>query len=104
MSISERIDYDPLKLEPIIENLRTVQGEWENLLAELNGIISVLNSGFIAETQEAFNSVHEAKKASDYALLTQLLVNMPQSIQDSLDGMLEDDRMLAQRIREQYGV
>lgn len=37
-------------------------------------------------------------------MLSQLLLRMPQSIQESLDGMLEDDHMLAQRIREQYGV
>lgn len=104
MPTFERIEYDPFKLEPIIENLRTVQGEWENLLTELNSIIFVLDSGFIAETQEAFSSVHAAKRASDYTMLSQLLLRMPQSIQESLDGMLEDDHMLAQRIREQYGV
>lgn len=104
MPTFERIEYDSFKLNPIIENLRTAQGEWENILTELNSIISVLNTGFVAETQEAFNSVHEAKRASDYTMLSQLLLRMPQSIQESLDGMLEDDHMLAQRIREQYGV
>ena len=101
---TDRIVYDRFKLDPIISELKTAQANWESLLSELNGVVATLNDGFKAETQEAFNGVHEAKRASDYALLSQLLVQMPQSIQNSLDGMLEDDRIIAQRIRNQYGI
>lgn len=104
MSNFDRIDYDRYKLDAIIDELKTVQTNWEGLLNELNAVVATLNEGFKAETQEAFNGVHEAKRASDYALMSQLLIQMPQSIQSSLDDMLTDDYLIAQRIREQYGV
>ena len=104
MSGFDRIEYDPYKLDPIIADLKTAQGNWESLLTELNGVVATLNNGFKAKTQEAFNGVHEVKRASDYAMMSQLLIQMPQSIQESLDDMLMDDRLIAQRIKEQYGV
>ena len=100
----DRIEYDPLKLNPIITDLNAIQSDWEGLLTELNGVVSTLNEGFQAETQEAFNGVHEAKRSTDYAMMSNLLIQMPQSIQNSLNSMLEDDRLVAQQIRERYGV
>jgi uncharacterized protein YukE len=104
MSNFERIIYDPYKLEPLITDLKTAQANWESLLSELNGVVATLNDGFIAKTQEAFNGVHESKRTSDYALLSQLLIQMPQNIQSSLDEMNIVDDHIAQQIREFYGV
>lgn len=101
---SDRIEYDPYKLDPIISDLKLAQGSWESLLTELNSVVATLNNGFIAETQVAFNGVHEAKRKGDFALMSQLLAQMPQSIQESLTDMLGIDDMIAKRIREQYGV
>lgn len=101
MQNSNRIEYDPYKLDPIISDLKFVQGNWESLLTELNGVVATLTDGFISETQEAFNGVHEANRASDFARISQLLAQMPQSIQESLDGMSETDKEWAQRIKAQ---
>jgi uncharacterized protein YukE len=102
--MQDLIVYDPATLNPIISDLNKQSANWESLLAELNAIVANLTAGFISETQIAFNAAHDYKRQNDYALMSQLLKQLPETIRKSMESMGETDVEVARRIRNQFGL
>ncbi len=93
--------YDATALEQICKDLEKNKLLVTNAMTQLESTMKTLNEGFLSKTQEAFQLVHEEKKA-DYQRLLDLLTEMPKEITRSYTEMIEQDEALASDIRTRY--
>ena len=93
--------YDAIALEQICKDLVKSKILVTNAMTQLEGTMKTLNEGFLSKTQEAFQLVHEQKKA-EYQRLISLLTEMPEEITRSYTEMIEQDEALASDIRTRY--
>jgi uncharacterized protein YukE len=97
--MSDEIYFNYPGMGDIIQDLNACRGTFDAIRAKVDGIVSRLNSGFIAQAQTSFAGVH-TELQPDFDRFDKILGTLPQVIDESIEYNREVDAIIAQKIRQ----